>query len=207
MLCRALHPLLSNFFLSLPPSIFLRICLTLVSQECCSKSIVWLFKWMGEIRLPDHFPFNGQERNVFWWYLYWDRTGRQSLAFKYLRGKQKNGVKGANIEYGGNLQMAKYLMPNQHLTVEDQCEIFAIRCEINHLPGNKGEKQLCETKCGSIMSNSHILQCQILNDGEMKTSINDILNGTIPDMKKALEQWRKNLTRRIQYTSIVNPIM
>ena len=74
--------------------------------------------------------------------------------------------------------MAHYLYPNDSLSLEDQREIFSIRCEVNFLPGNKGEKINCETKCGEILNNQHIRTCKILNGNE-KYEYDKIINGTL----------------------------
>ena len=54
--------------------------------------------------------------------------------------------------------MADYLFPDSRLSLEDQLEIFSIRTRTNSLPSNWGTVTLCETKCGEILNNDHILK-------------------------------------------------
>ena len=42
------------------------------------------------------------------------------------------------------------------------------------------------------MNNSHILQCIVINPNE-QTSHQNLINGDIYEMKKALEQWNSNM--------------
>ena len=80
-------------------------------------------------------------------------------AFFELKRKQENGSKGRTIRYGKSLAMADYLCPNNHLSVQDQRDIFHIRSRTNPLPANKGNPMLCV--CGEEQENNHILLCDI----------------------------------------------
>ena len=79
--------------------------------------------------------------------------------------------------------------------------MFAIRCEMNDLPSNYGNKTNCEMGCtDQIMNNEHILICPVLNCSPKKLKISNILNGTnkqkIQILKTLTEE--KN-TSRIQF--------
>ncbi len=121
----------------------------------------------------------------------------EARAFFCLIRKQKSSSKGKHLNYGTKLQMGDYLCPNNKLSLEDQREIFRIRCEINQLPANKGQQELCVTGCGETLDNTHILQCVILSD--RKYDINSLINGNLEEMAKMLKIWKEN-TRKLDET-------
>ena len=116
----------------------------------------------------------------------------ENLAFLELVKKKESGNKGSSLKYGQKLQMADYLAPNNQLSVAEQIQIFHIRSQINPLPSNRGLSVPCAAGCGEIMNNSHILQCIVINPNE-QTSHQNLINGDIYEMKKALEQWNSNM--------------
>ena len=96
--------------------------------------------------------------------------------------------------------MADYLMPNQTLIIEDQIEIFQLRSRRNKLPSNWGEDKPCETGCGLILNNDHILNCFLLNESESeKYDLNLIYNGNIEEKIRILNIFRRNSIRRKKY--------
>ena len=84
--------------------------------------------------------------------------------------------------------MADYLCPNSHLTVQEQRDIFEIRSMTNPLPSNRGDPKPCGTGCGEILEKCHIFLCQVLNI-EAQVNIEHLLNGTLKEMKTALNQY------------------
>ena len=114
-------------------------------------------------------------------------------AYKFLKQKQENGSKGVEIKYTG-LQMAEYLLPQTNMSIEDQRELFAIRCRTNDLGANRGIIENCE--CGKVLNNSHIFKCKNLNEDIQKYDIRFILNGYIEEKKEHLKIWRSNMKRR-----------
>ena len=62
------------------------------------------------------------------------------------------------------LTMAEYLLPEANLSIEEQREVFSIRCRSNPLPANRGITEYCTTQCGEILNNSHIFKCNNLNE-------------------------------------------
>ena len=121
----------------------------------------------------------------------------EEAAFTALIQKRDNGKKGKNIKYGSSLEMADYLCPNSQLTVQDQKDIFQIRSMTNTLPSNRGDPKPCSTGCGDFMENPHIYLCPVLNE-EPQGDINRLLNGTLNEMKLALQQWRENM-KKVDY--------
>ena len=80
--------------------------------------------------------------------------------------------------------MTDYLMPQSNISIQDQREIFSIRCRTNKLGANREILEFCETKCGEILDNSHIFKCVKLNeDRKTKFDFEKILNGYIFEKK------------------------
>ena len=92
------------------------------------------------------------------------RSYVHSNAINYLKGKIKS--KGKEIMYGYYLETQNYLLPNNLLTLKEQCDIFKYRTRTNYLhcnfPNNKNV-QYC--LCKSVeLNNTHLYQCEILNN-------------------------------------------
>ena len=95
--------------------------------------------------------------------------------------------------------MADYLLPQANISIEDQREIFSIRCRTNPLGANRGITEYCETKCGEVLNNSHIFKCNVLNNHEEKYEYDKILNGYTKEKKKHLIIWKENMKKRETY--------
>ena len=95
--------------------------------------------------------------------------------------------------------MADYLLPEAGIGLEDQQELFSIRCRTNPMGANRGKIEYCYTQCGEILNNSHIFQCTILNRNVEKYDIEKILNGFNLEKKQHLEKWRENITKLNSY--------
>ena len=87
----------------------------------------------------------------------------EKIAYSELIQKKENGSKGSKLKYGPKLQMAEYLCPNKHLSVDDQVQIFQICSQINPLLANNRECVPCVTGCREIMNNFNIFQCGAFN--------------------------------------------
>ena len=99
-------------------------------------------------------------------------------AFEDLIRKKNSGQKGCYIQYA-NLEMATYLISKSNFSVQEKIDIFAIRCEMNDLPCNYGDKTNCEMGCyEEILNNEHLLNCPNLNQDRSKENIKYILNGS-----------------------------
>ena len=121
----------------------------------------------------------------------------RGAAFKYLLDKQENGQKGKHINYTKN-EMVDYLLPECSLSVSEKTEIFAFRCEMNSLPNNFGNSDLCDLSCQEPMNNTHLLSCPILNDGQAcKLKLEQILNGNIDDKILDIRKLQEN-TRKLK---------
>ena len=122
-------------------------------------------------------------------------------AFEDLIKKQKSMKKGSEIKYN-YLQCQSYLQPHSNISVEDQRLLFSLRVRMNKIPfnfpGNK-ENVNCETNCGNILNNEHILICEILNEGNSHNlKYEHIFNGTLNQQIEVLYKIKLNLSRREQ---------
>ena len=74
--------------------------------------------------------------------------------------------------------MAEYLLPESSIKFGDQIDFFKLRSRTNKLPSNWAEKISCETGCGPVLRNDHILTCTTFSKpcGENQ-NINLIYNG------------------------------
>ena len=125
----------------------------------------------------------------------------KDTAYTYLIEKQKGGSKGADIIYTC-LEMAEYLLPQSNISLEDQREMFSIRCRTNQMGANRGIEEYCETQCGQILNNSHIFECTILNQNNEGFDIKKILNGYLSEKKEMLNIWKHNMQRRESFLRI-----
>ena len=119
-------------------------------------------------------------------------------AFAYLIEKQKSGSKGREIKYSC-LETADYLLPQARISIKDQREIFSIRSRTNPLGANMGKIEYCETKCGEILTNSHIFQCCVLNMENQNSDMDKVLNGCTSEKITCLRIWRENMKKREKY--------
>ena len=69
---------------------------------------------------------------------------------------------------------------------------------MNYLPSNYGNTTYCETKCGKILTNEHILNCKILNNGKNNIELSDF-NGSLNVKLKLVFFFEENLKIREQF--------
>ena len=114
----------------------------------------------------------------------------EEAAFRYLCQKQQAGKKGKYIKYK-KLQIADYLLAESKATQEEKFEIFALRTEMNDLPHNFGNSEICKKYgCLEEMSNKHIFICQ----DPKNVAYEKLLNGNSEEKIEALGIYHKNLT-------------
>ena len=90
--------------------------------------------------------------------------------------------------------MQPYLQPNSLLNFQEQIAIFSFRTRMNPLSynfGNKSEIEKC--KCEEQITNQHLLECDVLNNGRHDFKYQQILNGTILEQKTILSILMKNI--------------
>ena len=102
----------------------------------------------------------------------------REVAFENLIIKKNDGQKDLFIQYE-KPEMAAYFSSKSNISVTNKLEMFAIRCEMNDLPSNFGNKTICEMGCQNQMINSeHMLSCPVLNISTKKIYFLQILNVT-----------------------------
>ena len=116
-------------------------------------------------------------------------------AFKYLVSKIKS--KGKEMKYKSHFQCQGCLKPNSILTLHDQRTKFSFRARMIYLTYNFQEnRRLQYCKCESLMTNSHLYDCKILNHIERKVPYNRLFEGRLCEMKyivNILMENQKNL--------------
>ena len=123
----------------------------------------------------------------------------RNIAFKYLLEKQEKGKKGKLISYH-QIEMADYLLPECTLSGNDKTDLFAFRCEVNILPNNFGNSDLCEFSCKEFMNNEHLLNCPVLNEGQaISLKIEQVLNGNIEEKIQVLRKLQENYAKLTKY--------
>ena len=79
---------------------------------------------------------------------------------------EKRGKKGRGIIYSC-LEMSEYLLPfNNNLTIEEKCEIFAVRNRMVNNPFNFSPNCEYKCECGEKEDMNHIFQCELYNKDE-----------------------------------------
>ena len=98
------------------------------------------------------------------------------------------------------LKMAGYLLSKSNISVKDKIKMFAIRCEMNELPSNYGDKTNCEMGCqAQVMNNEHILDCPKLSCDASRMNLIKIFNGNNKQKLKTLNKFKENSKRRTEY--------
>ena len=63
--------------------------------------------------------------------------------------------------------MADYPLPfNNCLTIEEKCELFAVKSRMINIPNNSLKNGNTKCECGEKEDMKHIYQCEIYNKGE-----------------------------------------
>ena len=99
-------------------------------------------------------------------------------AYKYLM--KKRGSKGSEIEYP-KIEMAKYLLPNKYLTIDEQRQLFAVRNRMVDIPSNFSTKEnnLSKCVCQQKEDMQHIYICEYLNTKEPEESFEKLFSGNM----------------------------
>jgi hypothetical protein len=123
-------------------------------------------------------------------------------AFKYLN--KKLGKKGEEVDYSC-LEMSEYLQPtNTNLTVEQKCEMFAVRNRMINIEYNFPKKDT-ETKCecGTKEDMQHIYNCELLSEDKknQKFPYKSIFNGNVEQQTMVYKIFEHNLEKREQLIS------
>ena len=125
----------------------------------------------------------------------------QNRAIRYLKEKQR--VKGKEIEYQ-KIEMAEYLSPsNKELTTEEKRKLFALRNNMTLM--NYSKTKLNNTcSCGKIETLEHIYYCKRLNKDESEIPFENLYSKNIKNQIKVYRRLEKALENREIITKIVN---
>ena len=102
-----------------------------------------------------------------------------SRAFHYLKSNIQN--KGKEITYDC-LKMAKYLMPNKYLSIEDQKIIFSLRTQTFQISNEDNKEIIRKCICEENLHILHLYECQQLNNNTISIEYNNIFTNKIKDM-------------------------
>ena len=133
------------------------------------------------------------------------KTKLKENAFRYLM--QKRGKKGSEICYT-KLEMAEYLLPyNASLTIEQKCELFAVKNRMTQIPYNfPKSKEKHECWCGEIEDMDHIYNCELYtNNKKQSISYNNIHNGKLEEQLEVFRNFKQNLDQRERMKAKIEP--
>ena len=124
----------------------------------------------------------------------------RKAALFYLLEKQ--GIKGKNNKYS-YLEMAEYLLPcNAKQTIEQKCEMFAVKNSMINIPANFSSK--CEKKCECEQKEdmAHIYECELYNMKKPEIPFGKIFDGNLKQQIAVYNKFAQNLkARNLKQTS------
>ena len=131
-----------------------------------------------------------------------DKT--REFALKYLL--EKRGSKGKEIQFS-NLEMADYLLPfNNCLTIDEKCELFAVKNRMIDIPNNFSSKSEHKCECGEIETMSHIYKCELYNEGKQQVlPYEKIFCGSLNEEIEVYRKFKQNLEKRDKMKHINYP--
>ena len=127
----------------------------------------------------------------------------RDAALKYLLEKQ--GKKGREINFS-YLDMADYLLPfNNKQTIEQKCEMFAVKNSMINIPANFSSN--CETKCecGVKEDMVHIYNCELYNNRKPEIPFEKIFNGNMKEQILVFNKFSQNMETRKKLKQISYP--
>ena len=132
----------------------------------------------------------------------------QSKKIALIYFLEKKGLKGSEICYS-SLEMADYLLPfNNTLTINEKCELFAVRNKMINIPSNFSSNSEIKCRCGQIETMTHIYECDILNKKEKMTVAHEMIyNGNLRQQLDVYKKFKQNMDKREQLKdeTISNP--
>ena len=117
----------------------------------------------------------------------------EKAALKYLLDKR--GKKGIELEYSC-IEMAEYLLPFNRQTVEDKCELFAVKNSMINIPSNFSSKDETKCECGALEKMAHIYECDLYNNEKLIIPFEKIFNGNLKEQIKVYEKFKQNMKKR-----------
>ena len=124
-------------------------------------------------------------------------------ALNYLL--EKIGKKGKEIEYT-SLEMAEYLLPfNKKQSIEEKCEMFALKNSMIDIPANFSSKNEQQCHCGVLEDMVHIYNCGVYNLKKPKILFEKIFTGNLNEQILVHNKFTENMRTRNNLKQISNP--
>ena len=118
----------------------------------------------------------------------------RKTALEYLLNKQ--GKKGRENKYLF-LEMEDYLLPfNDKQTIEQKCEMFAIKHSMINIPANFSSKSEMKCECGLKEDMSHIYECGLYNMVNPEIAFEKIFTGNLKEQIAVYNKFARNLKTR-----------
>ena len=133
------------------------------------------------------------------------KENTREAALFYLLGKQ--GKKGKENEYF-SLEMAEYLLPmNSKLTIEEKCEMFAVKNAMINIAANFSSKSEIKCGCGAIEDMVHIYECEQYNLVNLEIPFEKIYNGNLNQQIAVYRKFAQNWKSRNNLIQTSNPLL
>ena len=127
----------------------------------------------------------------------------RKAALFYLLCKQ--GKKGRENKYP-YLEMAEYLLPiNNKLTIDEKCEMFAVKNSMIDIPANFSSKIEVKCKCGANEDMVHIYECEQYNMENPEIPFEKIFDGNLKQQITVYNKFAQNLKTRNNLKQTSNP--
>ena len=117
----------------------------------------------------------------------------EKAALKYLL--EKRGKKGSEIEFD-YLEMADYLAPFNKQTIEEKCEMFAIKNSMIEIPANFSSECEIECECGAREDMKHIYECEKYGGKKNKIPFEKIFNGNLNEQIAVYNEFKQSMENR-----------
>ena len=127
----------------------------------------------------------------------------RKAALFYLLCKQ--GKKGRENKYP-YLEMAEYLLPiNNKLTIDEKCEMFAVKNSMIDIPANFSSKIEVKCECGANEDMVHIYECEQYNMENPEIPFEKIFDGNLKQQITVYNKFAQNLKTRNNLKQTSNP--
>ena len=129
----------------------------------------------------------------------------REAALFYLLDKQ--GKKGKENEYPC-LEMAEYLLPmNNKITIEQKCEMFAVKNSMINIPANFSSQSEIKCGCGANEDMAHIYECEKYNLVSPEIPFEKTYNGNLKQQLAVYNKFAQNWKTRNDLIQISNPLL
>ena len=128
----------------------------------------------------------------------------REAALDYLLDKQGKKGKENKFVY---LEIAEYLLPlNNKQTIEEKCEMFAVKTSMVNIPANFSSKCEINCECGLKEDMAHIYNCEIYNMKKPEIPFEKIFEGNLKEQIIVFNKFSENMKKRSQMKTTSNPI-